>query len=88
MKINHTHFHCVPFLSLPSPPVQTNLYPNGRKRRIRPFEGMIRKAVVIVPSEEEATNRAKNQTKVDSLEVAEAAMGEMRGRVNNKIQMK
>ena len=46
---------------------------------------MIRKAVVIVPSEEEATNRAKNQTKVDSLEVAEAAMGEMRGRVNNKI---
>ena len=42
---------------------------NAQKRKSRPFEGMIRKAVVIVPSDEDYKARIEAQEKADSKEV-------------------
>merc|ERR1711934_23635 len=44
---------------------QTNVYPNAQKRKVRPFEGMIRKAIVIVPSDEDYKARIEAQEKKD-----------------------
>ena len=60
------------------------MYPNAQKRKVRPFEGMIRKAVVIVPSEEEYKARQEAQEKAGNKDVPESAVMEMKG-INNSI---
>jgi len=57
---------------------QTNVYPNAQKRKVRPFEGMTRKAVVIVPSEEDYKARTEAQKKEESNDVPDNAVMEMK----------
>ena len=59
--------------------IQTNVYPNAQKRKVRPFEGMIRKAIVIVPSDEDYKARIEAQEKADSKEVPDNGVMEMKG---------
>ncbi len=58
---------------------QTNVYPNAQKRKVRPFEGMNRRAVVIVPSEEDYKARQEAQEKAGNKDVPESAVMEMKG---------
>ena len=58
---------------------QTNVFMNAQKRKSRPFEGMIRKAVVIVPSDEDYKARIEAQEKADSKEVPDNGVMEMKG---------
>ena len=46
---------------------------------MRPFERMIRKAVVIVPSDEDYKARIEAQEKAESKEVPDTAIMEMKG---------
>ncbi len=46
---------------------------------MRPFEGMSRRAVVIVPSEEEYKARVEAQEKAESKDVPDNAVMEMKG---------
>lgn len=55
------------------------MYPNAQKRKVRPFEGMTRKAIVIVPSEEDFKARADAQEKAESKDVPDNAVMEMKG---------
>ncbi|CAB4061276.1 HNRNPUL1 [Lepeophtheirus salmonis] len=48
------------------------------QRKVRPFEGMIRKAVVMVPSDEEYKVRAEAQEKAESKDVPDTAVMEMK----------
>merc|ERR1719186_1858799 len=57
---------------------QTNVYPNAQKRKVRPFEGFQRRAVVIVPSDEDYKSRAKAQEEAESKDVPESAVMEMK----------
>jgi len=57
---------------------QTNVYPNAQKRKVRPFEGFQRRAVVIVPSDEDYKARAKAQEEAESKDVPESAVMEMK----------
>ena len=52
---------------------------NAQKRKSRPFEGMIRKAVVIVPSDEDYKARIEAQEKANSKEVPDNGVMEMKG---------
>ena len=58
---------------------QTNVYPNAQKRKVRPFEGMIRKAIVIVPSDEDYKARIEAQEKEETKDVPDNAVMEMKG---------
>jgi len=57
---------------------QTNVYPNAQKRKVRPFEGMTRKAVVIVPNEEDYKARIEAQEKEETKDVPDTAVMEMK----------
>ncbi len=46
---------------------------------MRPFEGMARRAVVIVPSEEDYKARVEAQEKAESKDVPDNAVMEMKG---------
>ena len=59
--------------------IQTNVYPNAQRRKVRPFEGMVRRAVVIVPSEEDYKTRVEAQEKAESKDVPDNAVMEMKG---------
>ena len=52
---------------------------NAQKRRARPFEGMTRKAIVVVPSEEDYKTRIEAQEKAESKDVPDNAVMEMKG---------
>ena len=58
---------------------QTNVFANAQKRKVRPFEGMQRKAVIIVPSEEDFKARTEAQEKAECKEVPDNAFMEMKG---------
>ena len=47
---------------------------------MRPFEGFQRKAVVIVPTEEEYKRRCEKREKEEGKEVPDSAVLEMKGR--------
>merc|ERR1712223_1292759 len=57
---------------------QTNVYPNAQNRKVRPFEGMIRKAIVIVPSDEDYKARIEAQEKEETKDVPDNAVMEMK----------
>lgn len=58
---------------------QTNVYPNAQRRKMRNFESFHRKAVVVVPNEEEFLRRVELRTKAEGKEVPEAPVMEMKG---------
>ena len=58
---------------------QTNVFANAQKRKVRPFEGMQRKAIVIVPSEEDFKARTEAQEKAECKDVPDNAVMEMKG---------
>ena len=58
---------------------QTNVYPSAQRRKMRPFEGFQRKAIVIVPTDEEFRRRIDQRTKEEGKEVPEKAVLEMKG---------
>ena len=59
---------------------QTNVYASARRRKMQPFEGFQRKAIVIVPSEEDFKTRTEAQKKEEGKDVPERAVLEMKGR--------
>ena len=65
--------------------IQTNVYPNAQKRKVRPFEGMIRKAIVIVPSDEDYKARIEAQEKEETKDVPDNAVMEMKGIAKDKL---
>lgn len=60
---------------------QTNVYASARRRKMQPFEGFQRKAVVIVPSDEEFKKRVETREKEEGKDVPEKAVLEMKGRL-------
>lgn len=57
---------------------QTNVYPSAQRRKMRPFEGFQRKAVVIVPSDDEYKKRREAQQKEEGKDVPDDAILEMK----------
>ncbi|KAL5008098.1 hypothetical protein ScPMuIL_013679 [Solemya velum] len=57
---------------------QTNVYASARRRKMQPFEGFQRKAVVIVPTEEEFKRRTEQREKDEGKEIPEKAVLEMK----------
>ncbi|VUZ45019.1 unnamed protein product, partial [Hymenolepis diminuta] len=57
---------------------QTNVYPSAQRRKMRPFDGFQRKAIVIVPTDEEFKRRIEQRTKEEGKEVPEKAVLEMK----------
>ncbi|KAK9511011.1 hypothetical protein O3M35_005666 [Rhynocoris fuscipes] len=57
---------------------QTNVYPAAQRRKMRNFEGFTRKAVVIVPTEEEFKTRTQKQAQEEKKDVPENAVMEMK----------
>ncbi|XP_043926654.1 heterogeneous nuclear ribonucleoprotein U-like protein 1 [Protopterus annectens] len=57
---------------------QTNVYPNAQKRKMRPFEGFQRKAVVICPTDEDLIERTIKRTDEEGKDVPDSAVLEMK----------
>ncbi|XP_014247625.1 heterogeneous nuclear ribonucleoprotein U-like protein 1 isoform X2 [Cimex lectularius] len=57
---------------------QTNVYPAAQRRKMRNFEGFIRKAVIIVPTEEDFKARLQMMEKEEKKDVPESAVLEMK----------
>ncbi|XP_041353228.1 heterogeneous nuclear ribonucleoprotein U-like protein 1 isoform X2 [Gigantopelta aegis] len=57
---------------------QTNVYASARRRKMQPFEGFQRKAVVVVPTEEDFKTRTELREKEEGKEVPEKAVLEMK----------
>ncbi|XP_052275721.1 heterogeneous nuclear ribonucleoprotein U-like isoform X3 [Dreissena polymorpha] len=57
---------------------QTNVYASARRRKMQPFEGFSRRAVVVVPTDEDYKTRLESQQKVEGKEVPEKAIYEMK----------
>ncbi|KAL1433658.1 hypothetical protein MTO96_012481 [Rhipicephalus appendiculatus] len=57
---------------------QTNVYPTAQRRKMRPFEGFKRRAVVIVPTDEEFIRRCQKREKEEGKDVPDIAVLEMK----------
>ncbi|KAL8600488.1 hypothetical protein ACOMHN_044953 [Nucella lapillus] len=57
---------------------QTNVYASARRRKMQPFEGFQRKAVVVVPTNEEFKSRVEKREKEEGKDVPEKAVLEMK----------
>lgn len=57
---------------------QTNVYPSAQRRKMRPFEGFQRRAVVIVPTDDEFQRRCEQREKVEGKEIPDSAVLEMK----------
>ena len=55
---------------------------------MRPFEGFQRKAIVIVPTDEEFKSRCAQREKEEGKEVPDSAVLEMKGRMCRKVHTK
>ena len=60
--------------------LQTNVFPNAQKRKARPFEGVVRKCVVVVPSDDDYKARVKAQEEAGCKDIPDDAIMEMKGR--------
>ena len=58
---------------------QTNVYPSAQRRKMRGFEGFVRRAVVVVPTDEEFKRRCEKREKVEGKDVPDSAVLEMKG---------
>ncbi|KAJ7382761.1 hypothetical protein OS493_033047 [Desmophyllum pertusum] len=56
---------------------QTNVYLSAQKKKIRPFEGFSRKAIVCIPSQEELKKRTEDRKK-EGIELPENAVSDMK----------
>ncbi|BFZ08002.1 hypothetical protein BsWGS_11041 [Bradybaena similaris] len=57
---------------------QTNVYASSRRRKMQPFEGFQRKAVVIMPTDEVYKNRVKERPEEERKDIPESAVNEMK----------
>ncbi|XP_078495400.1 heterogeneous nuclear ribonucleoprotein U-like protein 1 isoform X2 [Ciona intestinalis] len=57
---------------------QTNVFASAQRRKLRSFEGFHRRAIVIVPSEEEFKSRLDKRTKDEGKEIPNIAIFEMK----------
>jgi len=57
---------------------QTNVYPSAQRRKMRPFEGFLRKAVVICPSDEDLTTRTEKRENEEGKEIPDSAILDMK----------
>ncbi|KAG7333015.1 hypothetical protein KOW79_003150 [Hemibagrus wyckioides] len=57
---------------------QTNVYGSAQRRKMRPFEGFQRKAIVICPTDEDLKERRLKQTDVEGKDVPDHAVLEMK----------
>jgi len=53
---------------------------------MRPFEGFQRRAVVIVPTDDEFQRRCEQREKVEGKEIPDSAVLEMKGRIQQNRQ--
>ena len=56
------------------------MYASARRRKMQPFEGFQRKAVVVVPTDEEFKRRCEKRESDEGKDVPEKAVLEMKGR--------
>lgn len=59
---------------------QTNVYPSAQKRKMRYFAGFVRRAIVIVPSDEEFQRRCAKREAEEGKDIPDSAVLEMKGR--------
>lgn len=57
---------------------QTNVYPSAQKRKMRNFEGFVRRAIVIVPTDEEFRRRVAKREAEEGKDVPDSAVLEMK----------
>lgn len=60
-------------------PVQTNVYPSAVRRKMRSFDGFKRRAVVIVPADDEFQRRVAKREAEEGKDVPDSAVLEMKG---------
>ena len=58
---------------------QTNVFPTGRTRKIKDFKGMMCKAVVIVPNDEEFKRRCEMRQREEGTDIPQDAYLQMKG---------
>ncbi|XP_043390400.1 heterogeneous nuclear ribonucleoprotein U-like protein 1 isoform X5 [Chelonia mydas] len=58
---------------------QTNVYGSAQRRKMRPFEGFQRKAIVICPTDEDLKDRTIKRTDEEGKDVPDHAVLEMKG---------
>ncbi|EGV94946.1 Heterogeneous nuclear ribonucleoprotein U-like protein 1 [Cricetulus griseus] len=58
---------------------QTNVYGSAQRRKMRPFEGFQRKAIVICPTDEDLKDRTIKRTDEEGKDVPDYAVLEMKG---------
>ena len=57
---------------------QTNVYGSAQRRKMRPFEGFQRKAIVICPTDEDLKDRTVKRTDEEGKDVSAVAVLEMK----------
>jgi len=57
---------------------QTNVFPNAQRRKARPFQGYVRRCVVVVPSDEDYKARVKAQEEAGQKDIPDEAIMEMK----------
>uniref|UniRef100_A0A0B7A2V0 SAP domain-containing protein n=2 Tax=Arion vulgaris TaxID=1028688 RepID=A0A0B7A2V0_9EUPU len=57
---------------------QTNVYASARRRKMQPFEGFLRKAVVVLPTDEVFKKRVKERTDEEGKDIPDSAVNEMK----------
>lgn len=60
---------------------QTNVYPSAQKRKMRNFGGFVRRAIVIVPTDEEFQRRCAKREAEEGKDIPDSAVLEMKGSV-------
>ena len=61
---------------------QTNVYLSAQKKKMRPFEGFNRKAIVCIPTQEDLKKRTEDRKK-EGIELPENAVSDMKSMLMN-----